>query len=402
MEENLILIKKKDESINKIKNYLEEPTLKDLILKDEIRNFFKKIIKDAKNGKSFNLLFYGNAGTGKTSSAKMLSVELKKPFVYLNGLFSVKKIQYLLKNCSGSVVCFDEIHNLRENIAEIIYNAIEFKELFVDGVKYYIENSIFVGTTTEPYALPKPLRDRFIGVRFDEPDRDELIKLLKIKGINDLKVINFILKYTQNIRKINKILSLMEVLGEKDENTLKKVFELEKISLEDGFSYEQKRYLSLLEKHKVLSLRALSFMLKKNEDYIKNEIEGDLIAKEIISVTSRGRTLNYSYKAIIKENEDNKINEDNKEGEIKDYENYCKAINKKEKVKEESIESAWKYIKENPKLKEKYKGRLFELVNFIAKQIEKGIEPDLIDLNSFGNDKPIAESYKDNYLNYNL
>jgi len=38
-----------------------------------------------------------------------------------------------------------------------------------------------------------------------------------------------------------------------------------------------------------------------------------------------------------------------------------------------------------------------ELVNFIAEKIKEGIEPDLIDFESFGTDTSIEQSYNNNY-----
>jgi Holliday junction resolvasome RuvABC ATP-dependent DNA helicase subunit len=157
-----------------------------------------------------NLLFYGQQGTGKTTTAKMFAVELNKPFVYLNGTMSKEKIMEVLLNSKrNSLILIDEIHSWRESIAELIYPAIQDNELIINGKIKKIDY-MFIGTTTEPEKLPKPLLDRFKQVELEELEGEQLRKLMLIKGCQE-KAIDLILNYSNNFRIIQNIIDLIKL-----------------------------------------------------------------------------------------------------------------------------------------------------------------------------------------------
>jgi len=68
-------------------------------------------------------------------------------------------------------------------------------------------------------------------------------------------------------------------------------------------------------------------------------------------------------------------------------------IDNEPKFKEDSRVQARRYLKENPTIKDKFHTRYFELVSFIAQKIEEGVEPDLIDWESFGVDVSVEEKF---------
>jgi len=371
----------KEESLEKVGQLLNYPTFDDVVYNEKQKEFMRLIIQKIKNNEKMNLLFAGYAGTGKTFSAKMISVETKRPFVYLNGFFNQASIKKLILNLKdNAIVCIDEIHNLPEKVAEVLYPAIEENMISDNGEMIYLNNILFIGTTTEPEKMPKPLLDRMFRVDFEEPDEETIKEILKKMNVEE-EAIKHLIIHTTNIRILKKLISYMDLYGGRNINSLVKVFRMMKINLYDGLSEEQRKYIEILKKGRQ-SARSLSLTLKRSEEYLKYEIEPDLIRKQIITITSRGRELKDSLVITDKEIEKAEI-----------------AMQKKT-FTEDSRTRARRYLMEHPEIKDKFAGggRLFELINFIARKIGEGIEPDLIDFYSFGVDKSITESYRDNYL----
>jgi len=367
-----------EEVCEPIGELINSPTFNDMIYPDNMSEAMKLMINKAKT-ENVNILFYGDAGTGKTTSAKMIAVETKRHFVYLTGSMGRNKIvQMLLNSKDNSIILIDEIHNLPEKIGEIIYPAIQDNEIYLDGEKKKL-NLMFIGTTTEPQELPKPLLARFKLIEFNEPD-EEMMKKILLKRCSE-EVINPLLNHTLNIRIINNLLDMMKMYGEINKENLIKVFRLKKINIYSGLSDLQDKYLAILKRaSKPIGLRSLGLQLRKSEDYIKYEIESDLIRKDFVIITSRGREINpefkdYGYEQLKKEGDKSHT----------------------EKTMTE-IELAEEYLKSNPEIKNKFGKRYLELVNFIAQKIVEGVSPECIDWESFGNDCPISESFKNNYL----
>jgi len=368
-------VKRINEEIGEI---LFKPKFNDMIYPDNIKDIMQLMINQIKT-KPINLLFFGSAGTGKTTSAEMISAETGKPFIYLTGSLGHKKIAEMLINAKeNSIILIDEIHNIPEKVAEIIYPAIQNDEIYSEGKKVLLKNLMFIGTTTEPQKLPKPLLDRFKLIEFEELEQDKLIEVLKTKGFDD-KTSNLMLNFTTNFRIINNLIELMKVYGEVNEDNLIKVFRLKRINIYSGMSDLQEKYLDILKKQKKAGLRSLAIQLRKSEDYIKLEIEPDLIRKGFVYVTSRGRELSpeladYGYDELKKEGEKHhaKYNKDNRDVAIQ-------------------------WLKEHEGITEKLGKRYFELVNMVAEMLNNGEVPDNIDFESFGDDVSIKESKKNNY-----
>jgi len=366
-----------EEVKEKIGEILLKPKFKDVVYSEKQEEFIKLVLEKIRLGEQINLLFSGYAGTGKTYSAMMIAVETERPFVYMAGNQSKLKILEILNNLKdNSIVCIDEIHGMRDNVAELIYPVIEYGELYIDGGKKKL-NAIFICTTTEPEGLPKPLQDRLMRIEFDEPN-EQMTKQILNKMKLDKECITYLIRYTLNIRILKKLIKYMDMYGKRDKNNLIKVFRMMKINIYSGLSNEQEEYINYLKKVGRSGVRNIGLVLRRSENYIKLDIEPDLIRKGMILITSRGRELAPNF---IK-------NEDLLKEEQKYHTD--KTI--------DEIELARQYLNDHPEIKEKFSGRYFELTQFIADKIVEGISPDEIDIESWGNDKEIKDSFKDNYL----
>jgi Holliday junction resolvasome RuvABC ATP-dependent DNA helicase subunit len=363
----------KTEEIGEI---LTSPMFEDVIYPENQKEFMRLIVSDLKQGKHLNLLFSGLAGTGKTYSAKMLAAETSKPFVYLTGSQGKQKIVETLMNIKkNSIVLIDEIHNLPERVAEIIYPAIEYDEIYLNGKKKQMD-CVFIGTTTEPEKLPKPLLDRFMRIEFEEPDKDALELILQKMNVPE-RVILKLLCFTQNIRSIKKILTYIKLFGEINEDSLDKVFAVMKIDKYTYLSADQQKYIDYLNQVDKASLRNLSLILRRSGNYLLYEVEPELIKKGMIFITSKGRELNPEFKEM-------------------GYAELQKERDKHHaKYSKEDKDMAICWLKEH-NIGEKLGSRYFELVNSVAEDIANGIVPDSVDYDSFSDDKSIEESKKDN------
>jgi Holliday junction DNA helicase RuvB len=351
------------------------PKFEEMIYMPNVETYIKAILEKLKRGEKFNLLLTGTAGTGKTSTAKMLACETNKPFVYLTGSMGNRKIVEMLMNSkAGSIVLIDEIHNMPERIAEILYPSIQDGEIYVEGKMIKLD-LMFIGTTTEPEELPRPLLERFKQIELEELEDEQLRKILEKKGCNEdiaLKLLN----YSSNFRIISNLLEMIKLYGEVNEENLRKVFKLKSIDIHTGLSKLQDTYLDYLKKQEKASLRSLSLILRKSENYIKLEIEPELIRKGLVNITSRGREINPEL---------------------------AYHLEKMEKVKnvrftEEDRKYAIGWLKDRKGITEALGSRYLELVNNVAEMIHNGCLPDEIDWGSFSDDKPIKESVKDNYI----
>ena len=368
-----------EERVEPVGELVTSPSFNEMVYEDNVKEAMQLILNKVKIH-PFNLLLFGSAGTGKTTTAKMLAKETNRPFIYLTGTQGQKKIVKMLLNAKeNSIILIDEIHNLPEKVAEIIYPAIQDNEIYFNGERHKLKNVMFIGTTTEPERLPKPLIERFKLIEFEELSVEKMKEILIKKKVTE-EVATYLLKFTQNFRIINNLIEMMNLYGEINELSLRKVFRLKKINIYSGLSDYQEKYLEMLNNsEKPLGLRTIGLRLRKGEDYIKYEIEPDLIRKEMIIVTSRGRELNPAFKdgyhQLKKESEKIHSRFTNEEKEI--------AIN---------------WLKERKGITEKLGKRYLELVNFIAEQIHNGEIPDMVDFESFADDKTIKESHHDNYI----
>jgi len=200
------------------------------------------------------------------------------------------------------------------------------------------------------------------------------------KGIKE-EIISSLLNYTLNFRIINNLIETIKIYGEIDEINLRKVFHLKKINFYSGLSEYQEKYLDILKKSsKPIGLRSVGLKLRKSEDYIKYEIEPDLIRKSMIVITSRGRELepslkDYGYEQLKKESE-------------KQHSRFT----------EEDRKVAINWLKDKEGITEKLGKRYLELVSQVAEMVHNGEVPDMVNFEAFADDIPIKESKEKNYL----
>ncbi len=148
--------------------------LREYIGQEKLKGTVQLMIESAKirNVPVDHMLFYGQAGLGKTTLAGVVANEMGAKMTYLSGATIEKAgdiASVLAKVQENDVVFIDEIHRMDKSAEEILYTAME--DFFVNitigqgmqskQIKLEIPKFTLIGATTRSDMLSKPLRDRF-------------------------------------------------------------------------------------------------------------------------------------------------------------------------------------------------------------------------------------------------
>ncbi len=168
---------------------LRPRTLNEFIGQESVKNSLRVYIDSATSREETldHTLFYGPAGLGKTTLAKIISEELSVSIKHTTGpsLEKTGDLAAILIGLSkGDILFIDEIHRIPKPVEEVLYSAMEdFKLPIVAGSKRSSHIAVLnlnpftlIGATTRFGLLSPPLRDRFGIVYHLEPYSPEEIK----------------------------------------------------------------------------------------------------------------------------------------------------------------------------------------------------------------------------------
>jgi Holliday junction DNA helicase RuvB len=159
-------------------NYLRPQTLNDFFGQSNIIEKLKVFIYSAKKRKTVldHILLYGPPGLGKTSLAYVIANEMGVKITTISAS-AIKELPDLVNLLAclnpGDILFIDEIHNLDQQLEEILYSALEDFRINItykseeNSKALSIELSPFtlIGATTLIGNISIPLRDRF-GILF--------------------------------------------------------------------------------------------------------------------------------------------------------------------------------------------------------------------------------------------
>jgi DNA polymerase III delta prime subunit len=223
-------------------------SLSDVLLTTNERNYFNSITDDIPN-----LLFYGNAGTGKTTLAKVLINDvLKCQYIYINasdecGVDTIrnKVISFAqVRSIDGlkKVVVLDEADGLSPESQRILRNVIE----------EYHNTTRFILTGNYISKIIEPLKSRCVSFEL-KTTIEEVIKRsisilvkekIEIVDEEKKKISSFIHKRFPDIRRIINDLQLFSVSGKLN------ILESDSIS-----NFSDSLYNKLISKESSLSIR---------------------------------------------------------------------------------------------------------------------------------------------------
>lgn len=246
-----------------------------------------------------HMMIDGKAGTGKTTIAYLLAKYLDKTFVecVATTLSSQQQLVDKIVECKGGILFIDEIHMINSKLANFILPILEDFQISGQRIKPF---TLFSATTEMGVLLKKfkPLVDRMkIQKTLEAYTLDQLTQLVKqykAKTFPEHEVDDEVyVKIANNCRGTPRIAIRYLESYIFMQIPIEKVFKTYGI-VKDGITKQDIQVLRLLlEKEKGVGLKALSAFLGTSETNYQYSIEGYLIEKGLITITSRRQITEY-------------------------------------------------------------------------------------------------------------
>ncbi len=293
--------------------------LKEFIGQKELKLNLKVFIEATLKRKEAmdHALFYGPPGLGKTTLAQIVARELGVNFRSTSGpvISRAGDLAALLTNLQANDVFFiDEIHRLNPAVEEILYPAMEDRQLDLmigegpsaRSVRIDLPPFTLVGATTRSGLLTTPLRDRFgILLRLDYYEIEDLrhivIRNSEILGVTLTKdgaeeiaarsrgTPRIAVRLLKRVRDFAIVAGKTTIDQQIADEALKRL-NVDKSGL-DGMDI---RYLTTLAEHYQggpVGVDTIAAILSEQKDVIEEVIEPYLIQQGFLQRTPRGRLL---------------------------------------------------------------------------------------------------------------
>ncbi len=181
---------------------LRPQTLSEYIGQEKVKSNLAVFLEGARRrGEPLDhVLLHGPPGLGKTTLAAIIANEMGSTLRKTSGpaIEKPKDLAALLTNLNENDILFvDEIHRINRSVEEILYPAMEDKQIDIiigqgpsaTSICLELKNFTLVGATTRSGQLSSPLRDRFgIILKLELYNTDELQQIVmrsaKIIGID--------------------------------------------------------------------------------------------------------------------------------------------------------------------------------------------------------------------------
>lgn len=297
------------------RNILRPTKFDDILGQSSVLDALNISVKSAKTRNTClgHMLFYGSAGTGKTTLANAISNEMGCSLQTANGanLRSVKSIvAYLMKIEENSVLFIDEIHRMTTIVEEFLYPVMEDFQLDMvineeKTISMPIPNFTLIGATTEIGLLAKPFIDRFKNKHTLKLYNKKDLRTIAETNVVKLEIslsgdaLDFVAKLSKGTpRIVNSTLEwlrdykIAKNLGQLSLEDVKKAMQIRGVNA-NGLTDVDRQYLRALSDSDIpLGVGTISAITGIDKVTIEDIIEPWLLQNGIIMKTPRGRTLN--------------------------------------------------------------------------------------------------------------
>ena len=301
----------------KLDNSIRPASFTDYVGQREVVNQLKIFISAARKRQEAldHVLIFGPPGLGKTTLANIIAAEMQGNIHHTSGPALDKQgdVAAILTNMQANDILFiDEIHRLNSTIEEVLYPAMEDRQLDIiigegpaaRSVKIDLAPFTLVAATTKTGALTSPLRDRFGIVTklqfYNEVELAAIIsrssKILNIEieadGANEIAC-----RSRGTPRIANRLLRRVRDYAEvKAAGVITAQVAREALSMlgidENGFDNTDRKLLQTIVRDfngGPVGVESLSAALSDERSTIEDVLEPFLIQQGYIARTSRGR-----------------------------------------------------------------------------------------------------------------
>ena len=289
----------------------------DYIGQDRVKGNLKMMIEAAKKRTEpiDHLLFYGQAGLGKTTLAMIVAKEMNANIKVTSGpvLEKTGDLAAILSTLDeGDILFIDEAHRINRTIEEMLYPAMESRKLhLVIGkgpaarmMTLDLPQFTLIAATTRVNLLTSPLRSRFGGLfRLDYYNPEDIEKIIersaKILGVSisseAITILASASRFTPRIanRLLKRVRDLVEISEKRivDESAARKVlsmFEIDELGLEE---HDRRLLSTIIDRFRggPVGLGSLSAALGEDRGTIEDVYEPYLLKIGLLSRTSQGR-----------------------------------------------------------------------------------------------------------------
>jgi len=294
-------------------------TLAEFVGQEQLRRNLAVFIEAARdrNEPLDHVLFYGPPGLGKTTLAQIVARELGVGFRATSGpvIARAGDLAAILTNLQARDVLFiDEIHRLNPAVEEILYPAMEDRQLdLVIGegpaarsVRIDLQPFTLVGATTRSGLITTPLRERFgIPLRLDFYTVEELERIVRrgagllglSLGDDGAREIATRARGTPRVagRLLRRVRDFASVDGSGKVDARIADRALTELDVDkSGLDMMDRRYLTCIAENYgggPVGVDTLAAALSEERDAIEEVIEPFLLQRGLIQRTPRGRML---------------------------------------------------------------------------------------------------------------
>jgi len=296
-------------------NILRPTRFDDILGQASVLNALQISVDSAKKRNTClgHMLFYGPAGTGKTTLANAISNEMGCSLQTANGanLRSIKPIvAYLMQIKKDSILFIDEIHRMTQVVEELLYPVMEdFKIDMAVSEKKTISVSMpsftLIGATTQIGLLAKPFIDRFKNKHTLKLYSDKDLRAIAEANVSKLEIslsddaMSLVAKISKGTpRIVNSTLEWLrdykvaKNLGQLSLEDVKEAMKIRGVNT-SGLTDVDRQYLRALNNSDIpLGVGTISATTGIDKVTIEDTIEPWLLQNDIIKKTPRGRILN--------------------------------------------------------------------------------------------------------------